>query len=111
MGDSLLVELDNNFNDFIKNGIVVVDFYADWCMPCKVLKPTLEKVAQNFAGIAKIGKLNTDNFGKIAQECSISALPTLIFFKNGIQVDKLVGLKSESEIANAIEKIANAIEN
>ena len=70
----------------------VVDFYADWCGPCRMLAPQLEKVADEYAGKVKIVKVNVDEEGELAARYGISGIPTLIFFKGGKAADTVVGL-------------------
>ena len=94
-------ELDNtNFDDFIKNN-AIIDFSADWCMPCKMLKPILEELSEEFKNIS-FGKVDTDNNLELAKKYNINALPTVLFFKNGDAVNKMVGLQSKNAIKTII---------
>lgn len=85
---------------------VLVDFWAEWCMPCKMLSPTIDAVADEFAGKAKVGKLDTDSNRNVAVQFGISAIPTIIMFKGGQPVKKWVGLTKKDDLANALK--ANA---
>ena len=81
---------------------VLVDFWAEWCMPCRMLTPTIESIADEFKGKAKVGKLNTDDSRKIAMTYQISAIPTVMIFKGGQLVKKFVGLSRKEDIAAAL---------
>lgn len=74
---------------------VLVDFYADWCGPCRALSPIIEELEKEYEGKIKIGKLDVDEDGKIASEYEVMSIPTLIFFKEGKVVEKLTGLQSK----------------
>jgi thioredoxin 1 len=83
---------------------VLVDFWAEWCHPCKMLAPTVEKVAQEYDGKAKFVKLNIDDSNQIAQRYGIKGIPTLILFKGGSEADRVVGVTSRDNIANMIDR-------
>lgn len=83
---------------------VLVDFWAEWCMPCKQLAPTVEAVAEKFDGKAKVVKLNVDDSVNTAQRYGIKGIPTLILFKNGDEADRVVGTTSKDNISRMIEK-------
>lgn len=98
---------DQSFEqDVLKSDVpVLVDFWAEWCGPCKVLTPTVEKVASEYEGKAKVVKLNIDDNGNVPQRYGIKGIPTLILFKNGAEADRTVGLTSKDNIARMIDRV------
>lgn len=90
---------DEEFESEVANGLVLVDFYADWCGPCKMISEILETVED-----VNILKVNTDEHTELALNFGIMSIPTLILFKDGNQVDKLIGLQSKTDILEFIEK-------
>ena len=83
---------DSTFDDFVKaNKIVIIDCWAPWCGPCRSLAPIIEELAKEFEGKIAFGKLNTDENESIPMKFNISAIPTLLVFKNGEMVDRIVG--------------------
>lgn len=90
---------DGNFETFIKHyDKVVVDCWAPWCGPCKILAPTIDELAGEVDGNVAFGKLNTDENNNTAQRFKIMGIPTLMFFKNGEKVDQIVGVVPKSQI-------------
>ncbi|MHC4148645.1 MAG: thioredoxin [Planctomycetota bacterium] len=96
---------DAAFDDVVHNSDapVLVDFWAPWCGPCKMMAPILEEIADEYADKAKICKLNTDDARDSAMEFGINAIPTIILFKGGQVQNKWVGLTSKKDLAAAIE--------
>lgn len=84
--------------------LTVVDFYADWCGPCRKLSPIVEEVENEFDGQVKFSKINTDENIDVAREYQVSGLPTLLVFKNGEVVERMVGLMPKSSVISGIEK-------
>lgn len=107
MSKNIIYLNENNFNDEVinSNQLVLVDFYADWCMPCKMLAPTLEELADDNAGVVKIAKLNVDIASTLAARYGISGIPNVLFFKNGAVVESIVGVRGKEYIQNAIDKL------
>lgn len=97
---------DATFEQEVKKSTlpVLVDFWAPWCGPCRQISPLIDEIAKEFEGKIKVVKLNTDDNIRTAQEFSISGIPSLIIFKNGNAVEKLVGLLPKSTLVSAINK-------
>jgi thioredoxin 1 len=93
-GSEFIKELtDENFDDGIAQGVVLVDFYADWCGPCRMLTPIVEALAKEMAGQVSVVKIDTDQAVNVATQFEITSIPTLLLFKDGSLVKRVVGLK------------------
>ena len=88
--------------------LVLVDFWASWCAPCRMLAPTVEAVAEKYAGNARVVKLNVDDNPSVSQRFGIKGIPTLILFKNGHEEERVVGATSEAAISKMIDRHVNA---
>ncbi len=99
-----LIELDSSgYDDATKNGVVLVDFWAPWCGPCKMQTPILEKVAAEVGDKAVIAKVNVDECPELAAKYGIRSIPTLILLKNGENKQQFVGLQQQAALVSAID--------
>ncbi|MFA5953420.1 MAG: thioredoxin [Candidatus Pacearchaeota archaeon] len=106
--NELVPELANKeFEKFVKQGIVLVDFFAEWCMPCVMMGPVIEDLAEEFSGKIKVGKINVDDNSELASKFNISSIPNLILFKDGKIVEQLIGARTHEEIAEVIKIYIN----
>jgi len=94
------------FDNFTKEEVVLIDFYADWCMPCLMMAPVIEDIARKFKGKIKFGKVNIEDNQELAQKFRIVSLPTFMLFKDGKQVDQFVGSRP---IEDFEEKLKNLL--
>ena len=95
----------SNFNDTIKEGVALVDFWAPWCGPCRMIAPVIEELANDYEGKAKICKVNTDEEQDIAIQYGIRSIPTILFFKDGHLVDQMVGAAGKQVIAEKLDAL------
>jgi thioredoxin 1 len=107
-GGSIKEIFEQSFYDEIKKGLVLVDFSAEWCGPCRMLAPVLEKVSKELQGVATIAKLDIDNAQKIAASFRVTSVPTLILFEDGKEVDRLVGLRDQAAIKQFVTSKAKS---
>ncbi len=96
---------DKNFSNQIKTGISLVDFWASWCMPCKMMIPVLNEVAGEVGGQVSVCKVNIEEYQSIAQKHAVRNIPTMVIFKNGKEVDRVVGVKSKEFLINKINML------
>lgn len=106
MAGSVMEFTDANWkSEVLESAVpVLVDFWAPWCGPCRMLAPTIEKLAAEYQGKAKIGKMNTDENQETPGGLRISAIPTVLVFKNGQEFDRLVGVSPESRFRDSLSK-------
>ena len=98
---------DGNFEELVLNSDkpVIVDFWAEWCGPCKMLSPVIDELANDYLETASIGKLNVDEHSNIASEYGIRSIPCLLFFKDGKVEKQIVGAIDKNEIADILESL------
>ena len=107
MAGNVVEFTDANWNSEVLSSTVpvIVDFWAPWCGPCRMLAPTIEKLATDFNGKIKVGKMNTDENPETPGGLRISAIPTVLIYQGGKEVDRLVGVASESKFVDALGKL------
>ena len=102
----VLEVLDANITTLLaENSILVVDFWAPWCGPCKMMLPVVEELAAEYEGRVPVGKLNVDENPETCEEYSIMSIPTLLFFKNGELVERIVGAARKNDVQKVIETL------
>jgi len=105
ISNGVLILTDKNFDKTIKKGIVLVDFWAIWCGPCRIMSPILEEIALEIGNKAKIAKMDVDKNKVTSYKYDIKYLPTIIIFKNGVVAERFVGTQSKETILEAINKV------
>ena len=95
----------DNFEQSISNGVALVDFWAEWCGPCKMQLPIIEEFSSEMDGKATVGKVNVDEELELAQSFGIQSIPTLILFKDGKPVKKLIGLHSKESLYEEVNQV------
>jgi thioredoxin 1 len=96
---------DKNFQHQTKNKVVLVDFWASWCAPCRLMAPVLNDVADQLTGNSHIGKVNIEQYQSLAQKFRVKNIPTLILLVNGIEINRFVGLKNKEFLFQQISKV------
>lgn len=100
------VVTETNFASILEESrVVMVDFWATWCGPCRILSPTVDEISDEYEGRVLVAKCNVDDCEDIAMQFRVMSIPTLIFFKNGEVVDKRVGLVSKEEITSILDSL------
>jgi len=100
------VELNSsNFDETVKEGVTLVDFWAPWCGPCRMIAPVIEELAAEYEGKATIAKVNTDEEQELAVKFGIRSIPSILFFKDGQVVDQMVGAASKQAFAEKLDSL------
>ncbi|MDQ7786217.1 MAG: thioredoxin [Thermodesulfovibrionales bacterium] len=89
-------------------GLVMIDFWAAWCGPCRMISPTVEELSKEYSGKLKVLKLNTDENSEIASRYKIMGIPTIMFFKDGVKLDQIVGVVPKQQLKAKIDSFLNA---
>ena len=107
MAENILYLKDDDFDKEITKakGVALVDFWAGWCMPCKMIAPTVEAIAKDYTGKVKVAKVEVDEASEVASRFNVMNIPTLIIFKDGKEVSRLVGVTSKEDIANKLDAL------
>jgi thioredoxin 1 len=101
--EKIITLTDKNFNQQTKGKLVLVDFWAEWCAPCRMMAPILNDVANELPDEKKVGKLNIETYQSMAQKFNVRSIPTLILFKDGKEVDRFVGVKYKDFLLKAMK--------
>jgi len=104
MAESVTELSGKEFDNFTKEETVLVDFYADWCMPCVMMAPVMEELSKKFKGKIKFGKVNIEDNQELAQKFNVSSIPNFILFKDGKQADQFVGSRSIEDFEEKLKK-------
>lgn len=96
---------DQNFQQQMKGKLVLVDFWASWCAPCRMMAPVLNEVASELSGTARIGKIDVEKYQALSQKFKVRSIPTLILFKNGVEINRFVGIKTKDFLLKEMAKV------
>lgn len=102
---NILTLTEKNFQQQTKDKVVLVDFWATWCAPCRMMAPVLNDVASELSGNSHVGKVDIEQFQSLAQKFRVRSIPTLILFKNGAEINRFVGIKSKEFLLKEIAKV------
>ncbi len=108
LASNIVTLTETNFEQEVLNSPtpVLVDFWAEWCGPCKMIAPILDELASEYDGKVKVGKVNIDEFQSIATQYGIRAIPTLLIFKDGEVAEQVVGMRSKRDLKANLDKVA-----
>jgi thioredoxin 1 len=102
--DKIIDLTDKNFNHQIKNKISLVDFWASWCVPCKMMSPVLNELAEEAGPNVQVCKVNVEEYQSLASKYAVRGIPTMLLFKNGKEINRFVGVKSKDFLLQEINK-------
>jgi thioredoxin 1 len=102
--EKILTLTDKNFQHQTNDKLVLVDFWASWCAPCRMMAPVLNEIAEELSGNSYIGKVNVEEYQSLAQRFHVRNIPTLILLKNGKEINRFVGMKSKDFLLEQIQK-------
>lgn len=102
MAANILYLDDSSFKKTINSGVTLVDFYADWCGPCRMIAPIIEELSTEFAGKANIAKLDIEKAQEVTAEFQVTSIPTIILFKDGSEVKRIVGLRDKETLKGLV---------
>jgi len=104
--EKVLTLTDQNFQQQTKNKVVLIDFWASWCAPCRMMAPVLNDVATELKGNSHVGKVDIQQYQSLANQFKVRSIPTLILLKNGIEINRFVGIKSKEFLLKAMAKVS-----
>lgn len=94
-----------NFDSEVSQGISLIDFWAEWCGPCKMIAPTIDELAREYSGRVKVGKVNVDNEMELAERFGVMSIPTIVIMKDGKEVKRFVGVQPKAVLVSALDSL------
>jgi len=92
------------FDDFVKEGVVLIDFHAEWCMPCLMMAPVIDELSEKFEGKIKFGKVNIDENNDLARKFNVASIPNFVLFKDGKPIDQFMGAMPLEDFSTKLKK-------